>query len=133
MIRDYLDVASDVLGRSLLEATGRMGRMASNVSADVKENDEKYTVILSAAGYNKDMISVDYENGILSVSGEMETESEDDSRGYLVRERAHGSFNRAFRILGVDEDAIKAKMEDGVLTITLPKVEKPAPKGIKIE
>lgn len=132
---DYLDTVADVLGRGVLGATGRMGRMLSNVPVDITEDDEKYVVTATIAGYKKENVSVEYKDCVLSITGEMDVESEDnvDEARYLVRERAHSSFARSFAFKDVDENAIKAKMDNGVLVVTLAKLEKPNPSKIDID
>ena len=56
-----------------------------------------------------------------------------DSRGYVYRERRMGSYSRSFDISGIEEAAITAKYENGVLTLDLPKAQKPEKRCRNIE
>ena len=93
-------------------------------AANIKEEDGKYHVELSAPGYNKDNINVAIEDDVLTISGEMKTENEEKKENFLKREFRTGSFKRSFNLNGmVDVDRIDAKYEDGILRIDLPKIE----------
>ena len=60
-------------------------------------------------------------NGVLTISGKLEEEREEERSGYLVRERRSGSFRRSLQLpQDVDEDQIKANFENGVLEVKIP-------------
>lgn len=129
-----MDNLLDVFQRGTLAPMGRLGRMAFDVPADVIERDNEYVIHLSVGGFKKENISVNYKNGILSISGTAEVSSDNEETGkYIIKERSSSKFERSFAIDGIDETNISAKMEDGVLTITLPKTEEEAPSTISIE
>lgn len=129
-----MDNLLDVFQRGTLAPMGRLGRMAFDVPADVIERDNEYVIHLSVGGFKKENISVNYKNGILSISGTAEVSSDNEETGkYIIKERSSSKFERRFAIDGIDEANISAKMEDGVLTITLPKTEEEAPSTISIE
>ena len=77
---------------------------------------------------------MDVNDGRLTISATRNNESEEKKDGYVRRERSYGSFTRFFDVSGIDEDAIKARYADGVLTLELPKKpeEKPQPKRIEL-
>ncbi|SJK99524.1 uncharacterized protein ARMOST_02829 [Armillaria ostoyae] len=86
-------------------------------------------------GLSKDDISIDVHNGRMTVSAESKISEEHGKDGYAVRERRYGNFARTLQLpRGVNDDEIKASMQDGVLTVTFPKVaaEAPGPKKIAI-
>lgn len=134
MLRDYLDGFGTALGTGMLGVSGRVGRMISNVPVDVLEKDDRYVVTATIAGYKKEDVKVSYKDGLLFLSGEMNVENDEEVDGrYIVRERAHSCFNRALMLAGVVEDKISAKMDDGVLVVTLPKVAEKEPNSIEIQ
>ncbi len=105
---------------------------------DIRDNGDSYTLEADLPGFSKDDIKVDAENGYLTISAERHSETEEKEGGknhYVRRERSFGSFSRSFDISEIDEDAIKAKFENGVLTLDLPKrkVQAPTAKRISID
>lgn len=105
---------------------------------DIEEKKDSYEITCDMPGFNKDQIHVSYENGVLSLSAkkEAETVTKEDDRHFIRRERSSSTFRRQFAVKGIKEDAIKAALNDGVLTVTLPKMKEEiqkAPHRIEIE
>ncbi len=99
-------------------------RAAQVMKTDVHELDGGYEVDIDLPGFKKDEISLDLENGYLSVSAAKGLkEEEKDKRGKLVRqERYSGSMQRSFYVgEALTEEDIKASFEDGVLKLSIPK------------
>ncbi len=93
-------------------------------AANVKENENDFIIDLAAPGMKKSDFNIDVQNGTLCISSEKEEESEDESDDYTRREFSYSSFSRSFRLPeSVNQDKIKAKYENGVLMVTLPKKE----------
>ncbi len=105
------------------------GKHAANVmKTDVHEHDEGYEVAIDLPGFKKDEIKLDLENGYLSVSAAKGIEKEDkDKKGRLIRqERYSGAMQRSFFVGdAITEEDIKAKFEDGVLRLSIPKKDAP--------
>ena len=105
------------------------GKHAANVmKTDVHEHDEGYEVDIDLPGFKKDEISLDLENGYLSVSAAKGIEKDDkDKKGRLIRqERYSGAMQRSFFVGdAITEEDIKAKFEDGVLKLSIPKKDAP--------
>ncbi|KAK0444041.1 HSP20-like chaperone [Armillaria borealis] len=104
---------------------------------DLRENASTNTVTASFEfpGLSKDDISIDVHNGRMTVSAESKISEKHGNDGYAVRERRYGKIVRTLQFpRGVNDDEIKASMQDGVLTVTFPKVatEAPGPKKIAI-
>ena len=103
---------------------------------DIKDNGKEYILKADLPGFKKEDIHIDAANGYLTIKAERhEEKNEKDNEGNFVRrERSYGSFSRSFDISEVNDDAITAKFENGVLELTLPKFEeKPvASKSIEI-
>jgi HSP20 family protein len=67
-------------------------------------------------------VDVNFADGVLAIKGEKREEREEKKRGYHMRERSLGSFERSFQVPeGVDADKIKTSFKKGVLAVTLPK------------
>ena len=103
------------------------------VPLDVVEDDGQIVVKASLPGLQVEDIDVTIEDGVLTITAETSTESEDNNENYLVRERRSGKFRRALRLpKTADADKADPKFEHGVLTITLPKLEEAKPKRLSI-
>ncbi|KAM5536891.1 hypothetical protein V8D89_009438 [Ganoderma adspersum] len=117
----------------------RQGNTAPRVllpRVDVHEDKDKnlVTATFELPGVNKENVSIDVRNNVLTVSGESKFESDRDEHGYVVRERRFGRFARSLPVPeGVNPEEIKAAMENGVLTVTYPRqTEAQAPKRVTI-
>ena len=92
--------------------------------ANVLENDKQFEVQLELAGFNKKHIEISVEKGILTVTGERNEDQAENSVRYLTRQLTYGKFKRAFYVPeDVDDEKINASLDNGILSITLPKVE----------
>jgi HSP20 family protein len=85
----------------------------------VSETDKEIKVSAELPGLEDKDVKVQLANGVLAISGEKKTETEDKDR--LFSERYYGRFERRIPIDDVDEDKILASFKNGVLTVTLPK------------
>ena len=115
------------------------GKNAPHVmKTDVHEHDDRYEVDIDLPGFKKDEIGLSLENGYLTVTAAKGLDTDhNDKQGKLIRrERYAGSMQRSFYVgKNLDETDIKAKFEDGVLKLTVPKKEAKLPekKVIMIE
>ncbi len=89
---------------------------------NIAENDKAFVFTLEMPGIPKANVDVSLDGDILTVTGEVSNETEDKSGNVLRREIRSSKFQRRFNLgKEVDRENIKAKMEDGVLTVTAPK------------
>ena len=104
------------------------GRHAAHeMKTDVREHEDHYEVDINLPGFKKDEISLDLENGYLTINAAKAVEQEKGRMGKIIRqERYEGSLQRCF-FLGenITENDITARFENGVLTLTVPKKETP--------
>ena len=100
---------------------------------DVAETKGKYEIKAELPGMDEKDISLSLEDGLLTISGEKKSETEEKDKGYYLRECSYGSFSRSVRLPeNIADDKIEAKFKKGVLTIDLPKKEILPPKSRKI-
>ena len=116
------------------------GKNAARVmKTDLKEHDDGYELNMDLPGFKKDQIQLQLENGYLTVTAAKGLESDETTKkGKLVhQERYSGSMSRSFYVGShVREEDVKAKFEDGVLTLHFPKAaaqQIPERKYIQIE
>jgi len=104
-------------------------------SVDIEEEDDKYVIKADLPGVDKKDIEVKFEDGVLTIRGEKQTESETGKGTKRHRtERFHGSFARSFALPdAVKTDKTDATYKDGVLSMKIPKEEKAKPKAINIK
>ncbi len=99
----------------------RAGRL---MKTDVREHDDHYEVDIDLPGFSKEEITLQLENGYLSVSAAKGLdEDKNDKKGRLIRqERYAGSMSRSFWVgEGLTEEDIKASFKHGVLKLLIPK------------
>jgi len=93
------------------------------IRADVKEDEKGYVVEAEMPGVDKDDVTIVCEKGILTISAERAGEKEEEKDGYIRRERYLGQAKRSFALKDIKEESISARLENGVLYVTLPKLE----------
>lgn len=126
------------------------GRSVAGSSAfrmDVKEDDKKYLIEAELPGFTKEEITLDYNKDTLYIAAEhkqMKEEAKEEKEGkkeevsqeevkqveakqerYLHRERRNISMQRGIYLENINVEAIEAKLENGILTVSVPKLEKP--------
>ena len=89
-----------------------------------KEDEKAYYIEVDLPGVKKEDINVEVKDNILVISGERKFKKEEEDKGYKRVESFFGKFERRFTLpADADPEKIEAKVEDGVLHITIPKVE----------
>ena len=100
---------------------------------DVWENEDSVTYSFDLPGIPLDDITIEAQEGRLTVSASRSYSSEIDSERFYSLERRYGTYSRTVGLpQGVTEDGISAAYENGVLDVTVPKPEQPKPKRIEI-
>lgn len=104
-------------------------------SIDIKERENDYLVSAEMPGVKKENINVQIENGVLTVTGEVERADDEKEGERLIRqERFYGRYVRSLRLgRQIDANKIEASLKDGVLHLTLPKAEEVKPKKVEIK
>ena len=100
---------------------------------NVVEKDEAFYLEAETPGMTDKNISVEFNAGVLILKGHWEQDSTSEKTVYNIREFTRESFERSFRISDqVDSETVSARMDQGILKVTLPKKEQVKPKKIKI-
>lgn len=101
---------------------------------DLSETDEAYKLEVDIPGVKGEDININYNDHVLTVSGERSSESKESKDGEYVRiERSYGKFYRSFRLpKAIDADKIEAQQDNGVLLVTVPKAEESKPRKINV-
>ncbi|WP_155287608.1 Hsp20/alpha crystallin family protein [Lacticaseibacillus zhaodongensis] len=119
----------DWLADPFFEQVGRhlFGSMAPSraLKTDIKETDKNYQVTVDVPGVKKEDIKLAYNDDTLSISVRQNSYDDhtDKNGDLLMSERSYGEMSRNYRLLNVDRDKISAKLDNGVLNITLPKAD----------
>ncbi len=140
---NLMDVFDDI-DRNFFRGAGTPERALYGKNAphmmktDVKETEGGYELDVDLPGFKKEEIHLDLENGYLTISTEKSLENKEEKKGKVLRqERYAGTMSRSFFVgENVTEEDIRAKYENGVLSLVIPKKEArkvPEKKTILIE
>ncbi|MCE5343511.1 MAG: Hsp20/alpha crystallin family protein [Eubacteriales bacterium] len=111
--------------RSFFDMSDLMGPAGFRV--DVREDEKAYELEAELPGVPKDKLNVSIDEGMLTISADLNEEKKEEKGSYLYSERRSGHVERRFNLEGIDAENIKADYRNGVLLVTVPK-EQPAPK-----
>ena len=115
---------------------GAQGMTVWAPAVDVRETNDEIQVTAELPGLAPEDVSVTVENGVLTISGEKKQEVQEgkEDSNYYLYERRYGRFERSFSLpRTVNAEQVKARFDNGVLTIALPKAETAKPKKVQIE
>jgi len=122
------------LGASESDSNGEYENAVWMPLTDIKEDKDKYFLMLDLPGVSKEEVKVGYSNGQLSISGERKQEKENKDSKFHRVERVFGRYYRSFTLpQKIKEDKIEAEFKDGQLMITVPKAEEAKPKELEIK
>jgi HSP20 family protein len=112
------------------------GNYLAPYGVDVREDGDHIYVEAELPGYRKDEIDINLENQTLTISAEHKENRENkhsDKAEWLLRERRYSRFLRSFTLPAtVDPQSVQAKLNDGILTVTLDKREEAKPRRITV-
>lgn len=107
--------------------------LGMDIRADIKENEKEYVIEAEMPGVKKEDVVVELRDNTLSISAQMNSETNEETDKYVRRERRQGSISRSFYVENIDNEGVKADYKDGVLKIVLPKAKPAAPDNYRIE
>lgn len=124
---------------ALFPYEARISYGSDRLPVDIEETDKALLVHAEVPGLKREELKIDFQDQVLTIeakAGQEEDSSKDkeqETAGLVYRERSRASLRRRFRFKqDIDAGKIKAKLADGVLTVTLPKKKPTAPSSIKI-
>ncbi len=102
---------------------------------DISDEGDHYVLEADLPGFDKKDIKLDISDNTLTINAERHSEHEekDKKQKYIHVERSYGKYSRQFDVSSVDTDAIKAKYDNGVLKLTLPKKQEILPESRQLE
>ncbi|HKL27628.1 MAG TPA: Hsp20/alpha crystallin family protein [Natrialbaceae archaeon] len=104
------------------------------MAVDLVEHDDEFVATVDLPGFDKEDVTVHVVDRSLRIEAEREEAVEEDARDYIRQEREHKSTGRSIHLPNaVDEERVTARMKNGVLTVTLPKLEVEESHRIEIE
>ena len=111
---------------SAFEDKGSLANLSDfTPSVNTRDGEFAYHIEVDIPGVKKEDIHVDVSDDILTISGDRKTKKEVKKKDYYKMESSYGKFQRSFTLpKGVDVESIKASADDGVLEVTVPKLEK---------
>ncbi len=112
--REFDEIERSIFGGS---------RAMTAFRTDVIDTGDAFKLEAELPGFKKEDIQLDLKDNILTIKAEHKEnhEEKDDNGSYIRRERRYGSFARTFDVTGIDENAITASYENGILCLALPK------------
>lgn len=102
---------------------------------DISDKGDHYLLRTDLPGFCKEEIRLELQEELLTIYAEHSAEAEEKEERYLRRERRYSNYAKSYRLKDIDTEKISAKFENGVLTLTLPKLEevKPVTRQLVIE
>jgi len=98
--------------------------LTSIPSIDITEDEKAYSVRADIPDYEKEDITVNLEDGELTISGQKRKDENEEKKNYIKKERLYSRFEKTIRLNEqIDTDNIKASLKNGVLELNLPKKE----------
>ena len=125
--RGYMDVWNDPF-EDFFKPFFYGGVAASEMRTDIKENEHDYEMQVDLPGFDKKDITVSLKNGYLTVEAKKQ-DKEEDKHNYVRRERNYSCSRSYYVGDGVREEDVKAKYDNGILTLCVPKENKELPSG----
>jgi HSP20 family protein len=131
---DPFDAAQRELNAVLNQFFGRGESVLAPYAVDVREDNDSLVVEAELPGFNKEQVDITVENRVLTISAERNDPVEQPAReGYLLKERRFTRFQRGFTLPPtVDDATVGAKLDNGILTVTLAKRQEAKPRKISV-
>ena len=100
-----------------------------DMKSDIREVENGYEIDVEVPGFNKDEVVVDYDDGYLTVSAKHFENKDDKKHKYIHQERTYSTLERSYYVGNIDKSKVNAKLNNGLLTISVPKASLEVPKG----
>ncbi len=103
------------------------------LKTDIIETENSYVLKVDLPGVDKKAVTLDFNNQYLTLSVNQEEDKEEKEQHFIRKERSRFSYSRSYYLDKADETKIKAKLDNGILTITIGKSEEEIKKSITID
>jgi HSP20 family protein len=112
---------------------GRWSAESGSAAVDLVERDDQFVVTVDLPGFAREEVEIRVTDHTLRIEAERDESTEESEERYIRHERRHESTKRSIRLPDeVDKEAVTARMQNGVLTVTLPKLEVQEARTIEI-
>jgi len=105
----------------------------NQMRVDIKDNGNNYIIEADLPGVDKKDIYIELRDNILTIGVQRNEITEEERKNYIRKERRTSAVSRSFRVENVKPEDVKAEFKNGVLSITLPKVESEDDKRYRID
>ncbi|NLL81400.1 MAG: Hsp20/alpha crystallin family protein [Tissierellia bacterium] len=111
---DFYNMVDDFFNDDFLRAK-------SSFKVDIQDNEKEYVIEAQLPGVNKDEIDLEFEKGRLTISVQREETVDEEKKNYVHKESRYCSMSRSVYLRDALQEGVKAKLDSGILTITVPK------------
>ena len=118
---NFYNMLDDFFGDDLMPSRNLL---RDSFKIDIEETEKEYLIEAEMPGIKKDEIDLGIEDDTLCITVNRSEEVSNDGKNYIHRERRASSMSRRIRLANTSLSEIKAKLEEGVLTVTIPKIDK---------
>lgn len=131
-VRSLQGEINRLFDRNMDDTTGQMTLWPMRV--DIREDENQVVIKSDVPGMEQKDIKVNIDNNMLTISGERKFDDEENKEKYHRVERAYGRFSRTFQLPNTTNTGkIHASYKNGVLEVTLPKLEEAKPRSIQVQ
>lgn len=110
------------------------GQRAHLPVVDVREEKDAYVIEAELPGFKPENVDINVNSGVLTVAAERKFEKKEEEKGYQRIERRYGTFRRSFTLPdSVNPEHIEANLQEGVLSVRIPKREQAVPRRIQVK
>lgn len=120
--RDFYNMVDDFFNDSW---PSRRSIARDSFKIDVQENKNEYLIEAELPGVDREEVNIDMNEGRMTISVQREENINEQNKNYVHKERRFSSMSRSLYLDDAKSDGIKAKLENGVLNINVPKENKP--------
>ncbi len=118
---DFYNMLDDFFGDTWVS---RRNLFNDTFKLDVQESDKEYLIEAELPGVKKEEINIDFSEGRLTISVDRAEDIEENKKNYIHKERRYSSMKRSIYLQDAKSEGFKAKLENGVLNVNIPRQDK---------
>lgn len=127
-LKPFESLMNDPFFRSFFNGSGEL--LSNSFRVDIRDNQDAYVIEAEMPGLSEEQISLEVDEGVLTISAQHQNQTEQEDAGRMYSERRSGSMQRSFNLENIDAENISANLKNGILYVNLPK-EKPVEKSAR--